>query len=29
MENGGKLTIEDLRLIYGDENDESEVLDGS
>jgi len=29
MENGGKLTIEDLRLIYGDEDDESEVLDGS
>ena len=29
MENGGKLTFEDLRLIYGDEDDESEVLDGS
>ncbi len=29
MENGGKLTFEDLRLIYGDEEDESEVLDGS
>jgi phosphoserine phosphatase len=29
MESGGKLTFEDLRLIYGDEDDESEVLDGS
>jgi phosphoserine phosphatase len=29
MENGGKLTFEDLRLIYGDEDDDSEVLDGS
>lgn len=29
LESGGKLTFEDLRLIYGDEDDESEVLDGS
>jgi uncharacterized coiled-coil DUF342 family protein len=29
LESGGKLTFEDMRLIYGDEDDESEVLDGS
>jgi uncharacterized coiled-coil DUF342 family protein len=29
LENGGKLTFEELRLIYGEEDDESEVLDGS
>ncbi|MBN2335453.1 hypothetical protein JXL21_07810 [Candidatus Bathyarchaeota archaeon] len=29
MENGGKLTFEDLRLIYGDEDDDTEVLDSS
>jgi len=29
LESGGKLTFEDMRLIYGDEDDESEVLDSS
>lgn len=29
MESGGKLTFEDLRLIYGDDDDETEALDGS
>ncbi len=29
LKSGGKLTFEDMQLIYGDEDDESEVLDGS